>query len=103
MTDLRADHPRAEVPNPNGLLLPGMYVRVRRAQAQLASGILRRNRPSRARPGRHVLVVGPDNQPAPRPIKIGSSQGNQWLVTEACSREKVIVDGFQKMMVPAPR
>jgi membrane fusion protein, multidrug efflux system len=93
---------RAEVPNPTGLLLPGMYVRVRLAQAQLQSGILLPQQAvTRSDTGDTVLVVGADNKPAPRPIKIGSSQGNQWLVTEGLKPgERVIVDGFQKMMVP---
>lgn len=93
---------RAEVPNPTGLLLPGMYVRVRLAQAELPSGILLPQQAvTRSDKGDTVLVVGADNKPAPRPIKIGSAQGNQWLVTEGLQPgEKVIVDGFQKMMVP---
>ncbi len=93
---------RAEVPNPTGLLLPGMYVRVRLAQAELPSGILLPQQAvTRSDKGDSVLVVGADNKPAPRPIKIGSAQGNQWLVTEGLQPgEKVIVDGFQKMMVP---
>ena len=93
---------RAEVPNPTGLLLPGMYVRVRLAQAELPQGILLPQQAvTRSGKGDTVLVVGADNKPAPRPIKIGSAQGNQWLVTEGLQPgEKVIVDGFQKMMVP---
>jgi membrane fusion protein, multidrug efflux system len=93
---------RAEVPNPSGLLLPGMYVRVRLAQAELPSGILLPQQAvTRSDKGDTVLVVGADNKPTPRPIKIGSAQGNQWLVTEGLQPgEKVIVDGFQKMMVP---
>ncbi len=93
---------RAEVPNPTGLLLPGMYVRVRLAQAELPSGILLPQQAvTRSDKGDTVLVVGADNKPTPRPIKIGSAQGNQWLVTEGLQPgEKVIVDGFQKMMVP---
>jgi membrane fusion protein (multidrug efflux system) len=93
---------RAELPNPTGLLLPGMYVRVRLAQAQLPSGILLPQQAvTRSDKGDTVLVVGTDNKPAPRPIKVGSAQGNQWLVTEGLQPgEKVIVDGFQKMMVP---
>ncbi len=93
---------RAEVPNPTGLLLPGMYVRVRLAQAELPSGILLPQQAvTRSDKGDTVLVVGADNKPAPRPIRIGSAQGNQWLVTEGLQPgEKVIVDGFQKMRVP---
>jgi membrane fusion protein, multidrug efflux system len=93
---------RAEVPNPNGLLLPGMYVRVRLAQAELPQGILLPQQAvTRTETGDTVLVVGADNKPAKRNIKVSSAQGQNWLVTDGLQPgEKVIVDGFQKMMVP---
>ena len=93
---------RAEVPNPDGLLLPGMYVRVRLAQAQVDNAILvPQQAVTRSNQGDTVLVVGADNKPAPRPIKIGPAQGSDWLVLDGLKPgEQVIVDGFQKMMVP---
>ncbi len=93
---------RAEVPNPDGYLLPGQYVRVRLSQAQLPSGVLLPQQAvTRNSTGDTVLVVGDDNKPAPRPIKIGGEQRGQWIVTEGLQAgERVIVDGFQKMMVP---
>jgi membrane fusion protein (multidrug efflux system) len=93
---------RAEVPNPKGLLLPGMYVRVRLSQAELPQGILLPQQAvTRTETGDTVLVVGADNKPVKRDIKVGSAQGQSWLVTEGLKPgEKVIVDGFQKMMVP---
>jgi membrane fusion protein (multidrug efflux system) len=93
---------RAEVPNPKGLLLPGMYVRVRLAQAELPQGILLPQQAvTRSETGDTVLVVGADNKPVKRDIKVGSAQGQNWLVTDGLKPgEKVIVDGFQKMMVP---
>lgn len=93
---------RAEVPNPSGLLLPGMYVRVRLAQAALPQGILLPQQAvTRTETGDTVLVVGTDNKPQKRNVKVGSAQGQSWLVTEGLQPgEKVIVDGFQKMMVP---
>lgn len=93
---------RAELPNPDGFLLPGMYVRVRLAQAELPDGILvPQQAVTRTGQGDTVLVVGADNKPAPRRIKVGSSQNGHWVVLEGLQPgEKVIVDGFQKMMVP---
>ncbi len=93
---------RAEVPNPDGLLLPGQYVRVRLSQAEIPAGILLPQQAvTRTNQGDTVLVVGADNKPTPRPIKIGSAQGNQWVVLDGLKPgEQVIVDGFQKMMVP---
>lgn len=93
---------RAEVPNPDGLLLPGQYVRVRLSQAEVPAGILLPQQAvTRSNQGDTVLVIGPDSKPVPRPVKIGSAQGNRWLVMEGLKPgEQVIVDGFQKMMVP---
>ena len=93
---------RAEVPNPEGLLLPGMYVRVRVAQATLPKAILLPQQAvTRGSQGDTVMVVGADNKPQRRPVKIASAQGNQWVVTDGLQPgERVIVDGFQKMMVP---
>ncbi|MEY4562769.1 MAG: hypothetical protein RLZZ618_2046, partial [Pseudomonadota bacterium] len=93
---------RAEVPNSDGQLMPGQYVRVRLSQAELPSGILLPQQAvTRTNQGDSVLVVGPDNKPQPRPVKIGSAQGTSWLVLSGLKPgEQVIVDGFQKMMVP---
>ncbi len=93
---------RAEVPNPEGLLLPGQYVRVRLAQAELPSGFLvPQQAVTRTQQGDSVLVVGEGNKPGPRPVKIRSGQAGQWVVTEGLKAgDRVIVDGFQKMFVP---
>jgi membrane fusion protein (multidrug efflux system) len=93
---------RAEVPNPDGLLLPGQYVRVRLSQAELPSGmLLPQQAVTRTGQGDTVLVVGADGKPAPRPVKVGASQNNQWVILSGLQPgEQVIADGFQKMMVP---
>jgi membrane fusion protein (multidrug efflux system) len=93
---------RAEVPNPEGLLLPGQYVRVRLAQAELPGGfLLPQQAVTRTANGDTVLVVGEGNKPGSRPVKIRQAQGGQWVVTEGLKQgDRVIVDGFQKMFVP---
>ena len=93
---------RAEVPNGDGLLLPGQYVRVRLSQAELPAGVLLPQQAvTRSNQGDTVLVVGPENKPMPRPIKVGNSQNGQWVVLSGLQPgDQVIVDGFQKMMVP---
>lgn len=93
---------RAEVPNADGQLLPGQYVRVRLAQAELPAGFLvPQQAVTRTGQGDSVLVVGEGNKPAPRPVKLGSSLNGQWIVTDGLKAgDQVIVDGFQKMFVP---
>jgi membrane fusion protein, multidrug efflux system len=93
---------RAEVPNADGLLLPGQFVRVRLSQAELPSGILLPQQAvTRTNQGDTVLVVGADNKPGPRPVTVGNSQNGQWVILDGLKAgDQVIVDGFQKMMVP---
>ena len=90
---------RAEVSNPQGLLLPGMYVRVRIQQAQVENAVLLPQQAvTRGSQGDTVLVVAPDNSFAPRQVKIGQAQDNNWVVLDGLKPgERVIVDGFAKL------
>lgn len=96
---------RAQVANPDSALLPGQYVRVRLAQSELPNGILV---PQQAvtrggQTGDTLMVVGPDNKPAQRTVKIASQEGSNWVVTDGLKEgEKVMVDGFQKLMMLPP-
>ena len=109
-TDLSVDQStgqvtlRAEVPNPRGHLLPGMYVRVRLEQAQASNGILLPQQAvTRGSSGDTVMVVSGDGKVTPRQVKIGSAQGPQWVVLEGLKAgELVMVDGFQKLRGNAP-
>jgi len=95
---------RAEVPNPDMQLLPGMYVRGRIAQVQVDQAmLLPQQAVTRSNQGDTVLVVGADGKPAPRPVKLGGAQGGDWVVLEGLKPgEQVIVDGFQKMRPGSP-
>jgi membrane fusion protein (multidrug efflux system) len=95
---------RAEVPNPKGALLPGLYVRVRLAQAELPAGIaLPQQAVQRGGAGDTVMVVGADGKVAPRPVKVSLGPNRQWVVLEGLSGgEQVVVDGFQKIRPNAP-
>jgi membrane fusion protein (multidrug efflux system) len=96
---------RAQVANPDNALLPGQYVRVRLAQSELPKGILV---PQQAvtrggQAGDTVMVIGPDNKPVQRTVKIASQQGADWVVTDGLQEgEKVMVDGFQKLQMLPP-
>ncbi|MDF1485557.1 efflux RND transporter periplasmic adaptor subunit [Ramlibacter sp. H39-3-26] len=90
---------RAEIPNPEKLLLPGLYVRVHIEQAKVDGGILLPQQAvTRSANGDTVMVVGADNHLAPRPVKLGPAQGNNWVVLDGLQAgEQVMVDGFQKL------
>ena len=90
---------RAEVPNQSGLLLPGLYVRVRLEQAQATNAItLPQQAVTRTAQGDTVMVVDAEGKVAPRTIKVGSAKGSQWVVLDGLKDgEQVMVDGFQKL------
>jgi membrane fusion protein (multidrug efflux system) len=95
---------RAEVPNPAGILLPGLFVRVRLERAQAASAItLPQQAVTRSPQGDSVMVVASDGKVAPRPVKVGAQQGGQWVILDGLqSGDQVMVDGFQKLRGGAP-
>lgn len=95
---------RAEVPNPEGFLLPGMYVRVQIEQAELSNAILLPQQAvSRTPQGDTVLVVGADNKAVVRQVKVSRAQQGQWIIEDGLKAgERVVVDGFQKMRPGAP-
>ncbi|MBE0615438.1 MAG: efflux RND transporter periplasmic adaptor subunit [Burkholderiales bacterium] len=95
---------RAELPNPEGVLLPGMYVRVLIEQAQAEDAIqLPQQAVARSATGDSVMVVSADGKVSPRAVKLGSSKNGQWIVLEGLKAgEQVMVDGFQKMRPGAP-
>lgn len=94
---------RAEVPNPDQLLLPGMYVRVRLQQAQVDNAILLPQQAvTRSDTGSTVLTVNADGTVAPKPVQIAGAKDNQWIVTGGLNPgDKVMVDGSMKLMLGA--
>ena len=95
---------RAEVPNANGLLLPGMYVRVRLEQAKVGNAILLPQQAvTRGGMGDTVMVVDKEGKVAPRPVKVGNQQNGQWVILGGLQAgEQVVVEGFQKIRPNAP-
>jgi len=90
---------RAEVPNPKGELLPGLYVRVQLEQAQADGAVmLPQQAVAQSAQGASVMVVGGDGKVVPRAVTLGTAQGAQWVVLKGLAAgEQVMVDGFQKL------
>jgi membrane fusion protein (multidrug efflux system) len=95
---------RAEVANPNGFLLPGMYVRVRLEQAETPNGIVvPQQAVQRGTTGDSVMVVDGEGKVSTRAVKVGSAQGGNWVILDGVrTGEMVMVDGFQKLRGTAP-
>ncbi|UVO53138.1 efflux RND transporter periplasmic adaptor subunit [Sphingomonas sp. SUN039] len=91
---------RARFPNPQALLLPGMYVRAGLSQATLSSAILvPQAGVSRDVQGRAtVYVVGPGNKALRKTVTADRTIGDKWLVTAGLKPgERVIVEGLGKI------
>ncbi len=95
---------RAEVPNPKGDLLPGLYVRVRIEQAQMSNAIaIPQQAVTRTQTGDTVSIVDAAGKITKRPVKISAAQDNQWIVLDGLKAgEQVMVDGFQKLQMLPP-
>ena len=102
---------RAEVPNPKGDLLPGLFVKVRLQVARSERAmLLPQQAVTRGTSEDTVLVVGADGQVSKRPVQLGGQlsdahnpNGPQWVITSGLKQgEQVVVDGFQKIRPKAP-
>jgi membrane fusion protein (multidrug efflux system) len=91
---------RALVPNPDGLLLPGMYVRAVLSEGVLAQGLLAPQQSIIRDPKGNAtaLVVNHDGKVEPREVKVSRTVGNQWLIDDGLvAGDRVIVEGLQKV------
>jgi len=91
---------RAEFPNPDRLLMPGMYVRARLQVAVDSNALLVPQRAVTRTPkgDATTLVVGKDNKVEVRTLQVRQTLGDAWVVTGGIEDgERVIVDGLQKV------
>jgi membrane fusion protein (multidrug efflux system) len=91
---------RVEVPNPDYVLMPGMYVR-----AMLGAGV----RPNAllvpqqgvardAKGNTSAMVVNAEGVVEQRPVVVSQAIGNQWLVESGLAAgDRVVVEGLQKI------
>lgn len=89
---------RAEFRNPKKELLPGMFVRVRFAQAKADKLVSLPQRAVQLTPqGAMVLLVDKEGKVVPRPVKLGGMSGSSWTITAGLAGgEQVIVEGQMK-------
>ncbi|MBD8541528.1 efflux RND transporter periplasmic adaptor subunit [Oxalobacteraceae sp. CFBP 8761] len=95
---------RAAIDNPDNALLPGQYARVRLSQSETRGILVPQQAVTRGgQNGDTVMVIGADNKPVSRTVKIASQQGESWIVTDGLKEgEQVMVDGFQKLQMLPP-
>ena len=86
---------RASVQNPEGLLRPNAYVRVRLTGATRPGSIVVPQRAvQEGSEGHFVWVVDPEGKARPRPVQVGKWHGGGWFVSEGLRPgDRVVVDG----------
>jgi len=95
---------RAEVPNPDGFLRPGQFVRVVLKGASIPSAVMVPQRSVMEGPqGKFVYVVDDKSTAQARPVEAGQWAGDRWIITSGLKGgERVIVDGVMKIGPGAP-
>lgn len=91
---------RAEFPNPDANLLPGMYVRARIEQASLEGALaVPEQAVQRDTAGKSQLyVIGDGDTVELRTIELGWVLGGRWVVTSGIKAgDRVVVEGFQRI------
>ena len=89
---------RGQFSNPDGLLLPGMYVRVSAEQGVQSNAIFVPQRVMRGADGQAKVLVAADGKAQERPVQTGAMQGSEWQITQGLAAgDQVIVDGAAKI------
>jgi membrane fusion protein (multidrug efflux system) len=95
---------RATFRNPQRLLLPGDFVRVRiEAGVQPNAITVPQSAVQLSGTNASVMVVGANNLAEPRPVKLGQMVGPSWVILEGLQPgDRVIVSGIQMVRPGAP-
>lgn len=91
---------RARIPNPQGILLPGMFVRASFAQAinQNAFLVPQESLSRDAKGNATVMLVGANGKTVKKQVSATRTQGRYWVVTSGLSAgDKVITQGLNNL------
>lgn len=95
---------KAVFPNPQQMLVPGMFARIVAQGENRQGAILVPQRAVQQMLGKNfVTVVTADNKAESRPITVGPQIGTMWIVEDGLNvGDTVVVDGFQKTQPGTP-
>jgi membrane fusion protein (multidrug efflux system) len=90
---------QGEFPNPNNLLRPGQFARIRAVTDRRKDALLVPQRAVRDLQGmRQVAVVGADDKVAFKTVKLGPSHGSDFVVDSGLAAgDRVVVEGLQRI------
>jgi membrane fusion protein (multidrug efflux system) len=88
-----------EFPNPQGLLSPGMFTRVRALLTTEKNALLVPQQSVADMQGRNLIaIVGPDNKVSIVPVIAGERVGTQWVIQgKLKAGDRVVAEGIQKV------
>ncbi|WP_312369305.1 efflux RND transporter periplasmic adaptor subunit [Stenotrophomonas sp.] len=95
---------RAQLPNPNHILLPGSFVSFKANLGERNNAfLLPQQAVQRDTQGGYVLVVGKDGKVVRKNVNLDNQQGGNWLISSGLAAgDQVIVSGVQKVKEGAP-
>jgi membrane fusion protein (multidrug efflux system) len=100
---------RAVIPNPDGVLLPGLFVRAKMDLGEKTALLVPQRAATRTPEGAlTVWTVDENNQGQPRPFQSSGAYEDNWIVTGGLNQgDSLIVEGYQKIqpgmaVVPQP-
>lgn len=96
---------RVVVPNPEHVLLPGMYVRAVLGEGVRENAVLAPQQGIARDPkgGASALLVNKEGKVEARSVKVSQAIGDKWLVEEGLAAgDKVIIEGLQKIRPGMP-
>lgn len=90
---------KAAFANPEGILIPGMFARVKIAGLPIKAAVLVPQRAVQQILDQSlVMVVNAENQAEPRPVSLGEKVGSYYLVREGLTvNDTVVVEGLTKV------
>jgi membrane fusion protein, multidrug efflux system len=95
---------RAEFPNPEHKLIPGMFARVRATTGRSVNALVVPDRAVQEQLGKYFLtVVGAEDRAELRPVTLGPRFGNRQVIATGLEPgDRVVVEGLQKARPGSP-
>jgi membrane fusion protein (multidrug efflux system) len=95
---------RATLPNPEGVLRPGQFVRTRVSGATRPDAIVvPQQAVMQGAQGHFVVVVDKESKAQIRPVEVGPWDGDNWFITHGLSAgETVVTEGVMRLAPGAP-
>ncbi|WP_325427505.1 efflux RND transporter periplasmic adaptor subunit [Aquabacterium sp.] len=91
----------AEVPNPDGVLKPGQFVRVRLLGASRPKAVKVPTRAVLEGPQGKFVYVAADGKAMPKPVQVGDQLADGWIIRSGLAAgDPVIVDGMARIFFP---